>query len=66
MTEDELRAYATDVVLDHARDIERLSIYEMAEDNIGHEISDEDAKKVLDLCRTATVTVSWPVGSDAR
>lgn len=60
MTDDEIREYATTVVLDHARDIEGLSIYEMAEDNLGHEISDDDAKKVLDLCQTATVTVSWP------
>lgn len=65
MTDDELREYATTVVLDHARDVEGLAVYEMAEDNIGHEISDEDARKVLDLCRKATVTVSWPDSSTA-
>lgn len=62
MTEDERREYATTVLLDHARDVGQLSIYEMAEDHIeSGEISDEDARLVLDLIRKANVTVAFPV-----
>lgn len=72
MTDDEIREYATTLILEHARDIEYLSIHEMAEEHLeGGEISDEDARKVDDLITKATVEVSWPsavatTGSDAR
>lgn len=58
----ELVDYAVEVVLDHARDVERLSIYEMAEDRLGREITDDEANTVLDLVRTADVAVTFPSG----
>lgn len=60
MTEDELRAYATELILEHARDVEFLSIFEMAEDHApGGVIEDQDAHAVDKLIAQATVTVSW-------
>ena len=64
MTDDELRAYATALILEHARDIEYLSIFEMAEEHTSASISDEDAAKVDQLLTKATVTVSWPVSEE--
>jgi hypothetical protein len=70
VTDDEIREYATTLILDHARDVEYLSIHEMAEQHApSGEISDEDARKVDDLITKATVTVSWPkyaVGKQIR
>lgn len=60
MSPDELRDYATAVILDHARDVKRLSVYEMAEQYTGGEISDADANTVMDLIRAATIAVSFP------
>jgi hypothetical protein len=63
MTEQQLRDYATEIILDHARDVERLSIYEMYEDwadEDGNEISDDDAQKISRLITEADITVSWP------
>jgi hypothetical protein len=61
MTPDERREYAATLVLEHARDVEYMSVHEMAEEHLeGGEISDEDAKAVHDLISKATVTVSWP------
>lgn len=61
MTDEEIRDYAATLLLDHARNVEFLTIHEMAEDNVeGGEISDEDALKVDTLIREATVAVSFP------
>ncbi|GAB3472111.1 hypothetical protein [Actinophytocola sediminis] len=59
MTPNQLREYATTVILDHARDVEFLSIVEMAEDQLGHAIEVEDARAVAKLITKATITVSW-------
>jgi hypothetical protein len=64
VTEDELREYAETLILEHARDVEFLSIHEMAEEHApGGVITDEEARVVDDLIAKATVTVSWPAGS---
>lgn len=60
MTDDELRDYAATLLLDHARNVEYLTIFEMAEDELGGEISEEDGRKVSDLINEATVVVSFP------
>jgi hypothetical protein len=65
MTDEQLREYATTLILDHARDIEYLTIFEMADEHCeGGEISDEDAKRVDDLITKATVIVSFPDAED--
>jgi hypothetical protein len=60
VTEQELKDYATDLILSYARDVEYLSIFEMAEEYIGGEISGEDARRVDDLMSKATITVEFP------
>lgn len=60
MTPDEHREYATTIILDHARDVEFLSIVEMSEQHLGFEISDEDARAVDGLIAKSTVVVSFP------
>lgn len=60
MNEQELRRYAAGLILDHAQDIEYLSIHECAEDFTGEEISEEDARKVSALISRAIVTVRFP------
>lgn len=60
MTEEELKDYATALILEHARGFEYLSIFEMAEEHAGQEISDEDAGKVSALVDRATITVEFP------
>jgi hypothetical protein len=66
MTEDERREYATALILEHARDISYLSIYEAAEEHAGvAEISDEDARAVHDLIVEASVSVSVTDGAEA-
>jgi hypothetical protein len=59
MTDDELKDYATTLLLEHARDVQYLSIFEMAEEHLGEEISDEDAEKVDKLMAEATITVTF-------
>lgn len=60
MTPEEQREYATALILEHARDVEFLSIFEMAEEHApGGEIEDADAHAVDKLIASATVTVSW-------
>lgn len=60
MSPDELRDYAATLILDHARNVEYLTIFEMAEDELGGELSEEDGRKVSDLINEATVVVSFP------
>lgn len=57
MSEEEKRAYAKKLIITHAKDVEFLSIFEMYDDD--DEISEDDAKDVLDLIHSANVQVSW-------
>ncbi|QUH01419.1 hypothetical protein HUO13_11905 [Saccharopolyspora erythraea] len=59
MTEEELKAYAKELILEHAHNVEYLTIHEMAEDYAPNGISDADAKKVDRLIHSAKVTVDW-------
>jgi hypothetical protein len=60
MTPQELRDYAEALILDHAQDVEYLSVHEMAPQCIGHDIDGVDARAVHDMIGKATVMVSWP------
>lgn len=61
MTEDEIKEYARFLVKDHARDVEYMTIDEMAEEHApGGEISDEEMVKVDSLIATARVSVFFP------
>ncbi len=56
---DELRDYATDIILDCARDVEYSDIFTMAKENLGREVSEDEARQVSELTSRATITVSW-------
>lgn len=60
MNEEELRDYAETIIMEHAMDVDWLSIFEMAEafTNAG-EISQEEAERVLELINSADIVVSW-------
>lgn len=63
MTEQERRDYAAHLVLEHAREVEFLSVHEMWSEYVGDEdaeLSEEDALAVHDLIPTSSITVSWP------
>lgn len=62
MDEEEIREYATALIVDHAQDVEWLSVFECWEEFAGDdsEISEDDARKVHDLIGKAVVTVTWP------
>lgn len=63
MTQDELREYAETLIFEHARDVEFLSIFEMAEEHApGGDITEDEAREVDGLIAKATVTISWPDG----
>lgn len=64
-----LRELAAEIVLDHARDIEYLSVSEMLEhevdiDEIGEAEYDRIARQVHDLATTASLTVEWPADGE--
>lgn len=59
VTEEEKRKYARALVLLHATEVGYLTIHELAEDELGRDISDDDAEDVLDLIHSANVQVSW-------
>jgi hypothetical protein len=61
MTHKQLRAYANDLILAHAKNVEYLAIFEAAEESpyAPDNISDEDARAVADLIEKAIVTVTW-------
>lgn len=60
MTETEIRELATELILDHARDIEWLTIGEMLPEGLTHAEHDEAKRKIDDLIRRATITVELP------
>lgn len=55
MTEQEKHEYARTLILLASDEIEYLSVFECAED----EISEEDAREVLDLTTSAVIEVTW-------
>lgn len=58
---DEIRRQATGIILDHARDVEYLSISEHLEKLDLPEVEHDAAcEAVADAIRTATVTVEFP------
>lgn len=63
MTPTEIRTHATEILLDHARDVEYLSISERLDDlglDLPEAEHDAACEAIHDAIRTATVTVDWP------
>lgn len=61
MTPERIRQHATEIILDHARDVEFLSISEHLE-HLWLPVDEHDAACVAidKLVRTATITVEFP------
>lgn len=61
MTREQLRAYATELMVEKAQKVDYLVIIECAEESehIGHELDEDDAETVADLISSAAVTISW-------
>ena len=53
MTETKLRTIAKDLIYDHAKDVEMLTLAEE------YDLDEQDALHVLELIRTAKVSVTW-------
>lgn len=63
LTDAQLREHATEIILNHARDIEFLSISEHLEDlDLGDEDHDEATAAIDALHSQATINISWPAG----
>lgn len=60
MTEQQLRDFARDLIIDAAKDVDYLSVFEHREGR-GDLISQPDALRVHDLIQTAHVSVDWEV-----
>lgn len=60
--EDQLRAFAADLLLDDASKLDFLTVVETAHDRklFPDGFTDEDAEYVHDLALRATLRVSWP------
>lgn len=68
MTPEEIRKHATTLILDHARDIEFLTIHEhfYNEDmELDEAEADKAANAIADLIRKAEITVSFPTDQPA-
>lgn len=62
LTDHELRKYATDLMVSHARNIEYITVVNLLQDFTDHrEISEYEANKILELIDDADITVSWPM-----
>jgi hypothetical protein len=60
LTDQQIEDYARELILDHARDVEYLSIFEVWDDHSpGVSISEPDALRVHSLIQQATITVTW-------
>lgn len=63
MTPDQIRHHATELILDHAREVWMWTILgHLAEEVPALPVADrsEPARAIADLIRTATITVDWP------
>ena len=60
MTADEIRQHAEEIILDHARDVEFLTIAEHLADRDIDDPDDDTARAIDDMIRKATVTVEFP------
>lgn len=59
MTDEEVKAFAKDLIYDAASDIEWLSLFEIYDEWFGEELSEEDAQRVMLAINLADVEVTW-------
>lgn len=60
LSDEQRREYAVTLMLEHAREVEFLTIHEAAEDQApGGVIDDVDALAVADLIAKADITITW-------
>lgn len=59
MTDEEQQEFAQRVMEEHLEDIEWLSLFEIYNSWHGTDLDDADAREVMNLIHTATVTITW-------
>lgn len=59
---DELREHATAILLKCAPEVERMTIREHLEDELGGDVDAADVEEIHRLIITASITVEWPAG----
>jgi hypothetical protein len=61
LTDQQIEDYARELILDHAKDVEYLSVFEVWDEHSpGVSISEPDALRVHSLIQQAVVTVAFP------
>jgi hypothetical protein len=60
LTDTQIENYARELILDHAKDVEYLSIFEVWDESSPEMISEPDALRVHNLIQQAQVTVTFP------
>lgn len=66
MTPEERREAATELLLEFARDVERMSIREhLADSEHANEYDDADVNEISELISTATITIEWDGGEQS-
>lgn len=60
MNDTEIRELATEIILDHARDVEWLTINECLPEGLSPDEAERAAKEIDDLIAKATITVELP------
>jgi hypothetical protein len=65
MSPQEIRELAVEIILDHARDVEFLTIVEALPEGLSAAEADQAAKQIDDLIGTADLTVELPEEEEA-
>lgn len=63
MTREQMQAFATDYMVEAAREVDMVGVHEVAESSPhapGGTLTDVEAAQILDLITEATVTIEWP------
>lgn len=64
LTADQLREYATTLLLDHLRDTDAIDVHGPARHYLGEPISIHDGALVYDLMNRATITIELPAKTE--
>lgn len=63
MTREQMQAFATDYMIESAREADMVGVHEVAESSPhapDGTLTDDEASAILDLITEATVTIEWP------
>jgi hypothetical protein len=60
LTGEQLREYAKFLAVEHVRGIEYLTLFDMAKEHTGRDITDDEAAQVYALLSKAQITIVFP------